>query len=108
MHHDPLLSTARKPFFSFGHVWVTLALWVPLPTGKRRGFALPLLFRLYTSSKRGGERAAAGRQPAGQRQRAAQAAHASRCQQTKLELARELIALLAGWAGARTLYVVAD
>jgi hypothetical protein len=29
MHHDPLLSTARKPFFSFGHVWVVLALWTP-------------------------------------------------------------------------------
>src|ERR1700693_4928845 len=28
MQHDPLLSTARKPFFSFGHVWVVLALWV--------------------------------------------------------------------------------
>ena len=27
MHHDPLLSTARKPFCSFGHVWVVLALW---------------------------------------------------------------------------------
>jgi hypothetical protein len=26
MHYDPLLSTARKPFFSFGHVWVVLAL----------------------------------------------------------------------------------
>src|SRR4051812_42769664 len=31
MHHDPLLSSGRKPFFSFGHVWVVLALWVPLP-----------------------------------------------------------------------------
>ncbi len=26
MHHDPLLSSGRKPFFSFGHVWVVLAL----------------------------------------------------------------------------------
>ena len=33
MHHDPLLSSARKPFCSFGHVWVVLALWVPLPMG---------------------------------------------------------------------------
>ena len=54
MHHDPLLSTARKPFFSFGHVWVVLALWVPLPMGRGRGFALPLLVRLYTGAKRGG------------------------------------------------------
>ena len=42
MHHDPLRSTARKPFFSFGHVWVVLALWVPLPLGSHRGFALPI------------------------------------------------------------------
>ena len=34
MHHDPLLSSARKPFCSFGHVWVVLALWVPLPMGE--------------------------------------------------------------------------
>src|SRR5436853_975145 len=56
MHHDPLLSSARKPFASFGHVWVVLALWVPLPFGSGRGFALPVLFRLYLSDKRGGER----------------------------------------------------
>ena len=36
MHHDPLLSSARKPFSSFGHVWVVLALWVPLPFGNAR------------------------------------------------------------------------
>jgi hypothetical protein len=54
MHHDPLRSTRRKPFFSVGHVWVVLARWVSLPLGEGRGFALPLLFRLYRSSKRGG------------------------------------------------------
>ena len=108
MHHDPLLSTGRKPFTSFGHVWVTLALWVPLPMGKQRGFALPLLFRLYTGSKRGGEATAVSGKRAGQRQRAAQTAHATAPRRTKLELARELIALVAGWAGERTLYVVAD
>jgi len=56
MHHDPLLSSARKPFCSFGHVWVVLAVWVPLPFGSGRGFALPVLFRLYVGAKRGGER----------------------------------------------------
>jgi hypothetical protein len=108
MHHDPLLSSGRKPFTSFGHVWVTLALWVPLPMGQRRGVALPLLFRLYVGHKRGGEAAAPSRTRAGTRQQAAQAAHASRPHQTKLELARELIALVATWAGPRTVYVVAD
>jgi hypothetical protein len=37
MHHDPLLSSTRKPFASFGHVWVVLALWLPLPFGSGRG-----------------------------------------------------------------------
>ena len=108
MHHDPLLSSGRKPFTSFGHVWVTLALWVPLPMGKQRGFALPLLFRLYVGSKRGGEATAPSRRRTGPRQQAAQAAHARRPHQTKLELARDLIALVADWAGSRTVYVVAD
>ena len=37
--------------FSFGHSWVVLAIWVPLPWNKGRGFALPILFRLYRSKK---------------------------------------------------------
>ena len=108
MHHDPLLSTARKPFCSFGHVWVVLALWVPLPMGQPRGFALPLLFRLYVGAKRGGQADAPSRRGSGKRLAAAQAAHAQAPRRTKLELARELIALMATWAGERAVYVVAD
>lgn len=108
MHHDPLLSTARKPFCSFGHVWVVLALWVPLPMGGTRGFALPLLFRLYVGAKRGGRADAPSRPRTGQRQRAADAAHAAYPRSTKLELARAGIALVARWAGERTVYVVTD
>lgn len=108
MHHDPLLSSARKPFFSFGHVWVILALWVPLPLGEARGFALPVLFRLYRSSKRGGQRDAAAHPTVGKRQAKAAEAAASGDQRTKLELARALIQVIAGWAGARTVYVVGD
>jgi DDE superfamily endonuclease len=110
MHHDPLLSSARKPFSSFGHVWVVLALWVPLPFGSGRGFALPVLFRRYVGAERGGETNAAGRTPTkpGRRHRAARAAHAEHPRPTKLELLREEIALLATWAGARRVYVVVD
>jgi DDE superfamily endonuclease len=107
MHHDPLLSTARKPFCSFGHVWVVLALWVPLPMGTR-GFALPILFRLYVGAKRGGRADAPSRPRAGTRQRAAEAAHAAHPRPSKLELARELITPVAQWAGERTVYVVTD
>jgi len=66
MHRDPLLSTARRPFCSFGHIWVVLALWVPLPLGDR-GVALPVLFRLYVGSKRGGRADAPSRPRAGAR-----------------------------------------
>src|SRR5215208_323987 len=108
MHHDPLLSTARKPFCSFGHAWVVLALWVPLPMGGSRGFALPLLFRLYVGAKRGGTKDAPGRPRRGTRQRAAEHAHAAHPRPTKLALARELLARVASWADGRTVYAVVD
>src|SRR3954471_17569069 len=108
MHHDPLLSSARKPFCSFGHVWVALALWVPLPMGGPRGFALPLLFRLYVGAKRGGTKDAPGRPRRGTRQQAAEKAHTAHPRPTKLALARDLVALIAGWAEGRTVYTVVD
>jgi Transposase DDE domain len=108
MHHDPLLSTARKPFCSFGHVWVVLALWVPLPMGRGRGFALPLLVRLYTGAKRGGRADAPSRPTTGQRRRVADTAHATRDRRTKLELLRELVGLVAGWAPTRRFYLAVD
>ena len=108
MHHDPVLSSARRPFCSFGHVWVVLALWAPLPMGGSRGFALPLLFRLYVGSKRGGTRDAPGRPRRGARQQAAETAHATHPRPPKLVLARELLTLVAGWADGRTVYAVVD
>ena len=110
MHHDPLLSSGRKSFASFGHVWVVLALWLPLPFGTGRGFALPVLFRLYVGAKRGGERQRAGRRQgrAGPRLRAARTAHAKHRPITKLELLREMVAVLAQWADERTVYLVVD
>ena len=110
MHHDPLLSSSRKPFASFGHVWVVLALWVPLPFGSGRGFALPVLFRLYVGAKRGGERHRAGQtqRRLGPRLRAARRAHAQHHHTTKLELLRAMVMLVARWAGPRTVYLVVD
>src|SRR4051794_9815689 len=108
MHHDPLLSTAKKPFFSFGHVWVVLALWVPLPMGRGRGFALPLLVRLYTGAKRGGRADAPSRPTTGKRRRVAETAHATRDRRTKLELLGEMVGLVAAWAPARRCYLAVD
>lgn len=59
MHHDASASTygrktkaGRKTSFAFGHNWVVLAIWIPLPWGTNRGMAIPILFRLYRSKKR--------------------------------------------------------
>jgi hypothetical protein len=49
MHRDPLLSTGRRPFFHWGHVWVVVAIEVEL-FGKN--WSLPVLFRLHRSAKR--------------------------------------------------------
>jgi hypothetical protein len=117
MHHDPLLSTARRPFSRFGHVWVVLAVWLPLPfgvVGGPRGVAVPLVFRLFVGSKRGNRADAPSRATSGKRYARARdafpAAAASR--PTKPALAREAIALVAGWATTlapeRRVYVVGD
>jgi DDE superfamily endonuclease len=110
MHHDPRWSSARKPFARFGHVWVVLARWVPLPFGSGRGFALPVLFRRSVGTTRGGQRHRAGRRQGrgGPRRRAARTAHAQHRQTTKLDLLQELVALVAQWAGERTVYLVVD
>lgn len=49
MHRDPLLSTAKRLFFHWGHVWVVLAIEVTLFD---KSWALPVLFRLHRSEKR--------------------------------------------------------
>jgi hypothetical protein len=124
MHHDPLLSSVRKAFSRFGHVWVIVALWVPLPFGPgggSKGIAIPLLFRLYVGSKRGNRadassaRAGTGgpRRTSGQRYRRAEAAFPPpERRPTKPQLAREEVSLVARWAAAfapgRTVYVVGD
>jgi hypothetical protein len=49
MHRDPLLSTGRRPFFHWGHVWVTAGINI-YAFGKT--WCLPVLVRLYRSLKR--------------------------------------------------------
>ena len=57
MHHDAATSTyggtgGRRASFAFGHNWVVLSVWVPLPWNPERGIAIPVLLRLYRSKKR--------------------------------------------------------
>jgi hypothetical protein len=47
MHHDPQLSTRKKPVLTWGHSWVILCVIVRLPCCPGRVFSLPILFRLY-------------------------------------------------------------
>jgi hypothetical protein len=49
-HIDAVRSTRNHKIFSFGHVWVTLAILIPVPFSTRR-WALPVLFSLYRNKK---------------------------------------------------------
>lgn len=94
MHYDASQSTygrgtqdGSKKFFAFGHNWVVLAVWIPLPWSRNRGLALPILFRLYRSKKRCPKKQ----------------------YRKRTELALELVNILADWRPAgRPLHIVAD
>lgn len=109
IHHDPLLSSGARPFFSYGHCWVVLSVWVPLPMfGVVKGFALPVLFRLFVGRRRGGEKDAPSRSTKKKRLRRARAAFEKVKRRKKPEMALEMLELLASWAPERTFYVCCD
>lgn len=85
LHYDPLLSTAQRALFHWGHLWVVVSIAVPA-FGKV--WALPVLFRLYRSK--------------------ALCAAEGRIYQNCPELAAELIALLARAFPERRFVVVGD
>ena len=85
MHRDPLLSTAARPLFHWGHVWVVLSVRVEA-FGK--SWALPVFVRLYRTKKR---------------------CKAEKRPHRKItELAAELVHLLAAALPHRQIYVVVD
>jgi hypothetical protein len=70
MHADPLLKYKGRPFHSYGHVFVVLAVHVTVSKIATTGWALPFLFRLFESSKPGGQKdALSDRKRAANRQR---------------------------------------
>lgn len=85
MHRDPLLSTATRVAFHWGHLWVVLGICVQL---FHKTWCLPVLFRLYRSEK------------LCEQQR--------RAHHRITELAAELIARLAEQLPHRRLLVVGD
>lgn len=76
-HHDGSAS-GRGPHIAFGHNWVVLALWVPLPWTPGGGVAVPLAMRLYRGRK----------------------GCPKELYQKRSALARELLVLVAGWLPA--------
>jgi hypothetical protein len=116
MHHDPLLSSKALKVCSWGHDWVVLALLIRCPWAPTKVWALPLLCRLYrnrqglTKGTKGKAKKAKAKGGQGQpkrpkkaRQRPADPNH-----RTRPELARELIALVAGWFPDRQFVVSGD
>jgi hypothetical protein len=86
-HLDAVRSTKRFRVFCFGHVWVVLSVVVRFPFSGRP-WALPILFRLYRNEK---ECLANGD-----------------VYRKKTELAREIVDLVASWAGKRPVSVAVD
>ena len=86
-HLYAVRSTKRVRVFCFGHVWVVLSVVVRFPFACRP-WAIPVLFRLYRNQKECLAKGAVYRK--------------------KTELGRELVDLVAQWAGDRRLFLAAD
>jgi DDE superfamily endonuclease len=86
-HLDAVRSTRQRKVFSFGHVWVVLAVVVRVPFSERT-WALPVLFRLYRSQK--------------------ETATADATYEKKTELANELLQVFARWVDGRRVEVALD
>jgi hypothetical protein len=102
MHHDPLLSTGKRKFFSFGHNWVVLSIQLSFPFALGKTWSLPILMRLY---RRRQKQRKPGR-PAGESKSTGQATSAE--YRTRPQLASEMIAILASWVPDRVIHVVGD
>jgi DDE superfamily endonuclease len=81
---DAVLSSKKHKIFRFGTNWVTLGLVVQLPCRQDRFFCVNILWRLYA------------KQTAGQPH------------QTKSQLARQMVEVVADWLPEHTLYAVGD
>lgn len=99
MHHDPLISSRKKPLVSWGHDWVVLCILIVRPFwAPTKVFALPVAFRLYrnrqglTKGKKGKGKAS---KPKGDHR-------------TRPELAVELIRLASSWFPDDTIIVTGD
>jgi len=104
MHHDPLRSTQKRPFFAFGHNFVVFSLQVTLPFAPNKYWAFPILVRMYR--KRQTDRLAPGKGGKLERKQTGQAT--AEQYRTRPELALEMIQMVAGWIPDRALRVLGD
>jgi hypothetical protein len=99
MHHDPLISSRKKPLVSWGHDWVVLTLLIVHPFwAPTKVFALPVAARLYRN-RQGLTKGKKGRAKASQ----PDPNHRSRPQ-----LAVELLTLAASWFPHDLIVVTGD
>ena len=104
MHHDPLRSSQKRPFFSFGHSWVVFSLHVSFSFAPGKVWALPILVRLYR--KRKNSKLAPGRN--GKAEKKQTGAANDKQYRTRPQLALEMIQVVARWLGPRKLRVLGD
>jgi len=91
MHHDPLLSTAKRAVFSFGHNWVVLSVQLRFPFAPDKIWSLPILM----SASGGYRRKQKRRKPGGHRGERKAIGQAPPTEyRTRPQLASEMIALL--------------
>jgi hypothetical protein len=81
---DAVLSSKKHKTFRFGVNWVTLGVVIQLPFRPDRPFCVNLLWRVYSKKVKGLEH------------------------QTKSQLARQMVEVVAAWLPDRSVYVVAD
>src|SRR5580658_2523071 len=104
MHHDPLRSTQKRPFFAFGHNFVVFSLQVALPFAPGKYWAFPILVRMYR--KRQTSQRAPGKGGKLERKQTGQATATQ--YRTRPELALEMILIVASWIPQRILRVLGD
>jgi len=104
MHHDPLRSTQKRPFFAFGHNFVVFSLQVALPFAPKKYWAFPILVRMYR--KRQTNQRAPGKGGKLERKQTGQAT--AKQYRTRPELALEMIQIVAAWVPQRTLRMLGD
>jgi SRSO17 transposase len=99
MHHDPLISSRKKPLVSWGHDWVVLCILIVHPSwAPTKVFALPVAVRLYRN-RQGLTKGKKGK---------AKTSKAKGEHRTRPELAVELIRLAATWFPNDTIVVTGD